>query len=287
MTLSDLFDRIRGREQELTESERVLARWLQRNPDPLAFKPAGFIAQQCNVSESTVVRFARKLGYESYPDMQNHVQTSVQEQLSLRQKLQKSVATTTSDRVLDRVLLGDIENLKHSLQIVQPAQFQEAVQRLATADQVGVLGLRASAGAASYLYFTLNLIRPRVKQVVTTSGDVLDSLLDFGPNDVVVAISMAQPAKRTIEAAAYCIHRNIPIVGITDWQYAPLTGYCDPCLKVAATGVFWESYTAVVSLCSALVTGVGYSLSSTAETRLKQLEEANAAGVHFKKEESR
>jgi len=286
MTLSDVLDRIRDREPELTESERVLARWLQRNPDPLAFKPAGFIAQQCNVSESTVVRFARKLGYESYPDMQNHVQTSVQEQLSLRQKLQKSMATTTSDRVLDRVLLGDIENLKHSLQTVQPAQFQEAVQRLATADQVGVVGLRASAGAANYLHFTLNLIRPRVRGVVTGSGDVLDSLLDFGPNDVVVAISLAQPAKRTIEAAAYCMDRHIPMVGITDWHYAPLTGYCDPCLKVAATGVFWESYTAVVSLCNALVTGVGYCLSNTAETRLRQLEEANATGVSFKKEES-
>jgi DNA-binding MurR/RpiR family transcriptional regulator len=276
ITLSHVLDRIREREREMTESERVVARWLEANLNQLAFSPAGQIARQCGVSESTVVRFARKLGYESYPAMQRQMQSAVQQQLSLRQKLAKSRATTTSDQVLDRVFQTDIENLKQTLQMVSPSEFQLAVRRLAEADHVGVIGLRASAGPASYLAFTLNLVRPRVTQIVNSSGDLLDHLLDYGPRDLVVLISIAKAAKKTIEAAQYCVGRGIPTIGITDWQHAPLAPYCDLCLKVSATGVFWESYTGAVALANGLVTGVGLSLSVFAEARLKELEEANA-----------
>lgn len=273
-----VLERIRERLPELTDSERLIAHWLQQHTDELAFKPAGYIALQCGVSESTVVRFARKIGFESYPEMQGEAQTSVQQQLSLRQKLHKSVATTASDRVLDTVLHQDIANLQHCAQTVAPSAFKEAVRRLAEGRQIGVIGRRASAGAASYLSFTLNLIRPRVR-LIGSGGEMLDHLLDFGPEDVVVAISVVKAAPRTLEAARYCQEKGIPLIGLTDWQYAPLSGYAEVCLKVPATGVFWESQTAVVSLCNALIAGVGHTLSDTAAKRLKLFEEAHAGST--------
>lgn len=255
----------------------MVARWLEVNLDAVAFKPAVFIAQQCQVSESTVVRFARKLGYNSYPAMQGQVQSSVQQQLSLRQKLQKSLASTTTDQVLQRVIQSDIENLRLSLETIDPSGFQRAIQQLVSAEHVGIVGLRASSGPAAFLSFTLNLIRPRVRLISNTSGDLLDHLLDFGPRDAVVMVSVARPARKTLEAAAYCAHQGVPTIGITDSNFAPLAPYTDLCLRVSAQGVFWESYTAVLSLCNALVTGVSLSVSADAENRLKQLEEANAA----------
>lgn len=275
--LPSVLQRIRERRGDLTDSEKVVARWLEVNLDAVAFKPAVFIAQQCNVSESTVVRFARKLGYSSYPAMQGQVQTSVQQQVSLRQKLQKSRASTTTDQVLQRVIQTDIENLRLSLETLDPSGFQQAIQRLVSAQQVGIVGLRASSGPASFLSFSLNLIRPQVRLIPNTSGDLLDHLLDFGSRDAVVLVSVARPARKTLEAAAYCAQHGVPTIGITDSHFAPLAPYVDLCLRVCAQGVFWESYTAVMSLCNALVTGVSLSLSAEAESRLKRLEEANAA----------
>lgn len=274
--VSIVLDRIHEKRAELTDSEKRVARWLERNMDQMAFKPAVFIAQQCHVSESTVVRFARKLGFDSYPDMQSQVQTSVQQQLSLRQKLQKSRFSTTTDQVLNRVISTDIDNLQLSLQTISPQDFQAAISRLVTADHVGIVGLRASGGPATFLAFLLNLIRPRVRLIPNTSGDLLDHLLDFGPKDAVVLISVAKPARKTLEAADYCARQGVPTIGITDCNHAPLAPFTDLCLKVGSQGVFWESYTSVLSLCNALVAGVGLALSDEAENRLKQLEEANA-----------
>lgn len=275
--MSIVLDRIHEKRSELTESEKRVARWLESNMDQMAFKPAVFIAGQCGVSESTVVRFARKLGFDSYPHMQSQVQNSVQQQLSLRQKLQKTRVSTTTDQVLDRVISTDIDNLKLSLQTISPRDFQEAIRRIMAADHVGIVGLRASGGLASFLAFLLNLIRPRVRLIPNISGDLLDHLIDFGPEDAVILISVAKPARKTVEAAEYCARQKVPTIGITDSSHAPLAPYTDLCLKVGARGVFWESYTSVLSLCNALVAGVGLALSDEAENRLKQLEEANAA----------
>lgn len=260
----------------LTVSERTVAHWLENHVDELAFKPAAFIAQQCGVSESTVVRFARKLGYDSYPDLQHQEQEAVQDQLSLRRKLQQSVAATGSDQVLSGVIKRDIQNLQQSLQTIDAAQFQQAMQRLAAARRVGILGFRSSATAASYLNFTLHLVRPDVS-LIGRNGDMMDHLLDFGPNDVMVAISVARAVGRTVQAARYCQAQGIPVIGMTDWLYAPLSRYADPCLKVATAGVFWESQTAMVSLCNALVTGVAHTLADSAERRARRLDEAAAA----------
>jgi DNA-binding MurR/RpiR family transcriptional regulator len=269
----------------LTDSEKRVARWLESNMDQMAFKPAVFISQQCQVSESTVVRFARKLGYDSYPDMQSQVQNSVQQQLSLRQKLQKSRKSTTTDQVLNQVFTTDQENLRLSMQTLSPVDFQEAVRRLVVADHVGIVGLRASGGPASLLSFSLNLIRPRVRMIPNISGDLHDHLLDFGPRDAVILISLAKPARKTLEAADYCNQRGVPTIGITDYHYAPLAPYTDLCLKVSAQGVFWESYTAVLMLCNALITAVGLATPDAAESRLKLLEEVNTIAYNKKEED--
>jgi hypothetical protein len=54
---------------------------------------------------------------------------------------------------------------------------------------------------------------------------------------------------------------------------------------VSAQGVFWESYTAVLMLCNALITAVGLATPDAAESRLKLLEEVNTIAYNKKEED--
>src|SRR5512139_1080614 len=59
---------------QLTKSERAIADFLRQNQDEAAFLSAGEIALRLNLSEATMVRFARTLGFSSYPAMRTVLQ---------------------------------------------------------------------------------------------------------------------------------------------------------------------------------------------------------------------
>jgi len=50
---------------DLTKSEKRIANFLRKNQEESAFLPAGDIARRLNLSEATLVRFARTLGFPS------------------------------------------------------------------------------------------------------------------------------------------------------------------------------------------------------------------------------
>jgi DNA-binding MurR/RpiR family transcriptional regulator len=62
------------RYNELTKSEKRIANYLRKNQEESAFLAAGEIADRLGLSEATLVRFARTLGFNSYPSMRTVLQ---------------------------------------------------------------------------------------------------------------------------------------------------------------------------------------------------------------------
>ena len=59
---------------QLTKSEKRIANYVRKNQEEAAFLSAGELADRLGLSEATLVRFARTLGFPSYPAMRNVLQ---------------------------------------------------------------------------------------------------------------------------------------------------------------------------------------------------------------------
>src|SRR5512139_4124888 len=53
----------------LTKSEKQIANYVRKNQEETAFLSAAELADRLGLSEATIVRFARTLGYSNYPAM--------------------------------------------------------------------------------------------------------------------------------------------------------------------------------------------------------------------------
>ena len=60
--------------KDLTKSEKQIADYLRKNQEESAFLAAGEVAKRLDLSEATLVRFARSLGFDSYPAMREVLQ---------------------------------------------------------------------------------------------------------------------------------------------------------------------------------------------------------------------
>lgn len=276
--MDQILGRIQDRWERLTASEERLARWVEQHLDTLAFETANELARRSGVSESTVVRFARKLDYASYPDMQRAAQRDLQERFSLGDRFRASLEDDEGD-ALAQTYARDLDNLHATYDAIDRAAFAEALRLLAGPGRVAVVGLRASAAPAVYLAFALNLVRSDVARLSFEFDDHHDQLLDYRRGDVLVAFSLARPARRTLKVVREAKGRyGMTVIAVTDSYLSPLAQYADLALLASAQGTF-NSYTAIMSLCGALVSGVAASLRERAESRLRQLDTINREDV--------
>ena len=276
-------NRIRAHLQDkhdvLTKSERTVAEWFERSLEQLAFLTINEVSQHTGVGEATIVRFAKKLGFESYSALQREVQLAVQQQFSLGDKLQQSL-DNSDEGPLRRTYQRDLENLRRTYEQADAVVFNAAVEAIAQANRVGVVGLRASAGAAIYLSFTLNLLRPGVVLIRQDLDHVHDQLLDFGPEDVLVAVSLARPARKTLETVQEAKKRyGTAVIALTNSTVSPLARQADHVLVVAGEGTF-NSYAATFSIAGALLDAVAVALRDTATARLRRLDAVNSEDVY-------
>lgn len=270
-------ERLAARQQTFTKAERRVAGWLEGNADNVAFLTVNSVATASGVSEATIVRFARKLGYESYSEMQREAQAGLQRHYSLGDKLQRTLGADQGEGPLQRAYTMDLENLQRTYERLDERQFDSAVRTLAHARRISVVGLRASAGSAVYLAFALQLIRPRVSLLRLDLDDVHEQLLDSDPGDALMVISVAKPARRTLEVVREAREiRGMSIVAITSSRVSAIGSLADTPLLVSAEGTF-NSYAAVASLSGALINGVAAALRESATARLRKIDEINVA----------
>lgn len=74
---------------KLTKSEKNIADFMRQNQDEAAFLSAGEIALRLNLSEATMVRFARTLGFNSYPAMRAVLQETFRRRVTHSARLHR------------------------------------------------------------------------------------------------------------------------------------------------------------------------------------------------------
>lgn len=97
--------------------------------------------------------------------------------------------------ILNKILKGDIDNIRETLEEIDGEAFQEAVSRLLKARKIYILGMRTSFVVAQYLGFYLGIILDNVHTVRMDMGDAFEQIVRIGEDDVVIAFSFPRYSK--------------------------------------------------------------------------------------------
>ncbi len=174
---NDLNARLAAMSMHFSKSQRALAGYIVDHCDKAAFLTANKLGEAVGVSESTVVRFAVRLGYDGYPELQRAVQELIRNRLTAVQRLDVTASLLDEQDVLKSVMREDIDRISATLASVDAAVFDDAVRRTLGARRIYIIGLRSSSALAEFLYFYFNLIFEDVKLLTSSSSSVLSEQL--------------------------------------------------------------------------------------------------------------
>ena len=269
----DLIHIIQSEFSKLSKGQKIIAQYILSDYDKVAFMTAAKLGDTVGVSESTVVRFANAIGFDGYPELQKSLQELIKTKLTTVQRVEMSKEYSNDFITLKKVLRADIENIKGTLDDIDPESFETAINKIITAKKIYIVGLRSSATLGEYLAFYLNFILDNGVLVNYGISDVFEQILKVTEDDLVIGISFPRYSKRTYELLKYAQKQGANIIAMTDSKLAPISELSSNILLVRSNmASFVDSLVAPFSVANALIVSVGMRKKSEIKTSFDQLE---------------
>lgn len=271
--MSNVYQYIAENMPDMSKAQVKIARYILENPNAVPFFTVGKLAKMIGVSEATIVRFAAHLGYSGYSELQQHMQDSVQRQLTTPERLRMSEQVYDREKGINEIFQDDIANIQSTMEKLDTAAFHKTVAMLLQARKVYIAANRSAGSLGVFLHYYLQIVlgNAELLQSVETSSE---RLYDIGEKDVVIGISFARYTKSTIQILSYAKERGATTIAITDNLLSPLIPHADVSLTASSQmPTFIDSFVAPLSLINALITFVGKEKTQDVQERLERLEE--------------
>ncbi len=204
----------------LRRSERKAAHFIIQHPDKIAILPLRKLAAECNVSEATILRLCRGLGFSGYQDFKMSL---VPELLSKGKGIWQDITSFDEEGKWIMQLSNSLtKSLGNSLRGIETKNLKKTASLIRKAKRIIVVGLGGSAGVAyiftdsltgmGFLSFAAN--DPSYLQILPESlkkGDLLIGISHSGETDEIILL---MSRAKTIGVAT---------VAITNYEQSLLT----------------------------------------------------------------
>lgn len=270
----DLRQRLSQSAADGTPTERAIAAYLLTNLQTLPFETAAAVGAKVGVSEASIGRFCRTIGYRSLKDLKSVLQADLGGQAWLigdrLQDFHRRSQAGTGE--LARALEKEMAALVTVYEMAATEAFDAAVKRLARRRQVFVAGFQTERGHASELVHNLQYLRPGVHLADIAGGHFAEILLSPPEETTLVLIDGRRYSRLTRDLAQAAHREGIPVTLITD-------PYCDWALETVDEvfavptdlNHFWDTTSAMSSLIGLLVNGVFKELGAEVEARMARI----------------
>jgi len=202
---------------QLTKSEKRIADFIHEHQDEAAFMPAAEIATSLGLSEPTMARFARSLGFDSYPALREMLQVKFRNLVNHSARLRSRLDDMRSGGdIYERLVTSEIDFLTESLHTVDREAFNQAVELLRTHQRIFVFGLGPAISLVDLLEIRLTRSARNVIPLRTYGRDILDPLLLMNKDDLLFAFGFHSVNPFLQIALEQANEHGAPVILVTD-----------------------------------------------------------------------
>lgn len=256
-----------------SKADKALATFMLSAMVEVPFETAASLAVKVGVSEATVGRFCRGLGYASFKDLKEHLKGDFGDHPWLmRDRLNELQADAREgDSHLNHGLELEIAALVRIYEMARGDKWQAMVQALAHSPSVYVAGFQTERGLAQYFANQMQYLRDRVTLLDSAGGNFAEALV-ADPQACLVIFEARRYSRLAKVLAQEARAAGLTVCLITDdfcdWGHAA----ADMVFPVPTQfNQFWDSTAQMASLSNLLINGVFVEIGPSVETRMNRV----------------
>ena len=263
---SSTLDLVAAAGSTLTPTERRIAEAVLAEPTLLAFGTVSDLARRVGTSRPSIVRFATKLGFDGYTELQQKVRGDMSHRLT---RPSERIRSSGDAVVPARAAITDALDAVFSVH--EGGRLAELVNGVVGARKVWVLSGETSQAGAHALQSGLSMVRSDVRAVDEYSLGT--DLSDAGAGDVAVVFDFHRYRRQVAVATQALARAGVTVLAVTDSPFSPLVEPADTWIQieVPAVGPF-DSSVPVVALCELLIAEVASTIAADATDRIDRIE---------------
>ncbi len=259
-------DQIASINELLTPTERRISTAVLGDPALLTFGTVTDLADCVGTSRASIVRFATKLGFEGYRELQQYVRREVAQRLT-----SPSQRVRHPDESVAPIQLSIEEAMQTVFEVLDDRSLQKMATPIVSAANVWIISGETSMAGAHALHSGLSMARENVRlmQEHSTGRD----LCGANSSDVAVVFDFTRYRRNSVTATRTLAELGVKIIAITDGPLSPLASLADiRCdVTIPAVGPFDSSLPAVLAA-ELIVARVVSELGDEACERIDRLE---------------
>ena len=276
--MEDLVHKIQS--MTLTRTDAEIAEYILAHLSTIGFQTSTTMAEEIGVSDTSVIRFIRKLGFKGYADFRSEMNARTARQIDRAQpdlnpgeKYLRTLEHLGSDSLISDVSQYTLNNLRKSYAQLDQGTVEQVVDILLRSDRKYIAGFRGTACWAQYMASKLLFLTPHVVPILHADASAVENLLDITDRDCLFLYSFPRYSEIARPLLEIARESGAKVILMTDRRTSPLANKADVVLTAQVDGLgFTNSYVAPLSLSEVILLSVSGRKDMTDSKRFNRID---------------
>lgn len=265
---------------ELTKTQRRIAEYVLDHYADACFMTSTEIAAKLGVSESSIIRFSRSLGFHGFMDFQKSLRKDYQDKVFSisssitvpAQRVAKRAKLDSNSDYIRRHFKNAAQNLEAVFEHNTIETFGEAADRIVNSKRKYIAASRANVCLADYFALYLKHMVPNVETTISNALSPIDHMCNITKEDCLIIFSLPRYSSLDKITAEMAKEAGASIVVVTDKPSSLLAPYASVLLTAPVdSNAFFNSLVGPQFVTEALLDSISHKVKGI-EKRLKKID---------------
>ena len=247
-----VIQRIRNVYHNLSKGHKRVANLILRNPSSIQRLSSFEIAKKSDVSESTVIRFIKTIGYDSFVSFKSDIDSEVHNSMDEHERIVALSSNSFTNDLIERTMLLDAKNIRSTLEEIDKEEVNQFVNDSISSKRKFIIGLGNDELLARLLYNNFVAIFDNVCLLLPRDNH-FDHLFSLSRGDQVIVFSLADKSSKLEGISKFAFDKNAIVSLFTDHESSSLSEFAKHMIVAKSDSLsFNESFSSATSIISAI-----------------------------------
>jgi DNA-binding MurR/RpiR family transcriptional regulator len=227
MSDSKFMLKVKSLYKSFSKTEKKIADYVFKNQSKIIYMSITEFAENCEVSETSIIRFCRGIGLKGYQEFKLIL---ARESVGSKETFHPSVYDVDDvGGMINSITAENIEAIQNTSRVLSKGDLEKAVEAIINADKVDIYGVGASAftaGDAKYKFMRIGINC----EAISDPHLQCMSAVNLTTNSVAIGISFTGSTKDTVDSLSLAKANGVFTIAITSFQKSPITRKADSVL---------------------------------------------------------
>lgn len=270
----DILKLVKSAAMRKSKSDKLIASYIERNIAELPFETAKSIAARLEISQMTVGRYLRRLGFDGLDELKAALRRDGRSNPAwqIKGSMDRFQQDLRDGKFLAGLLQQQVDNLGKIYELTTAPEWQQTIEALMAASEVYVAAYQNVRGIAQYFAAQLSYTRPRVEFVDGLNGTYAELLDGSVEGRLLFLHDVRRFASKARPLAEEARRAGVKVILLTD-EFCPwATEVSDIALVVPGShGPLWDGAATMTAVMDLLLSNLIVLMGSAVDERVQLL----------------